>query len=237
MQYSVDTKDCHSGDVIFTAAELDPDSVAETISDLVYVGAVPFIRFAQKMATRVDQAAEYKEIFLQMMRETLDGALKIDGPIGDAINVKEGNRLYLKMEQLYYTWLEEIGFSTTLLKHDFKDFTFEKLTPYLIEWFSVSMQFRNKQTGELRLLPLSTLLDFEEKSETEIKQQAAECLLIAVVVLDKLNGTEDNSLRQINISDFEEEMMEAVRKGSNWETIRGQNATPELRDHFMDGIK
>ena len=196
-------------DFLFDEKELAPSSLEKTMNDIVYVSAIPFIRYCQN-AVDLEQAKLMKKLFLGMLDEVLENALEDDAPIGGPIKARKENELYEFMEELYNDWLNEIRFTTESLRSDFKDYTFVELKPTFDLWYTLSMVFENKE-GNIRHLPLKMLHEYEDASDEDIKQNATFCLLIAVVILDKL-GYDPNPLREISdLEAFEEEQLRIVK--------------------------
>ena len=202
-------------DFLFDEKELAPSNLEKTINDIVYVSAIPFIRYCQN-AVNLDQAKLMKKLFLGMLDDVLENALKDDAPIGGLIKAKKEGELYEFMEELYEDWLCGIGFTTESLQYDFKDFTFVELKPTFDLWYTLSMVFENEK-GNIRHLPLKMLYEYEGASNEDIKRSATFSLLIGVVILDKL-GYDPNPLRKMNdLEAFEEEQLRIVKDYLNSE--------------------
>lgn len=196
-------------DFLFDEKELVPSSLEKTMNDIVYVSAIPFIRYCQN-AVDLEQAKLMKKLFLGMLDEVLENALEDDAPIGGPIKARKENELYEFMEELYNDWLDEIRFTTESLQYDFKEFTFVKLKPTFDLWYTLSMVFENEE-GNIRHLPLKLLHEYEDASAEDIKRAVSCCLLIGVVILDKL-GYDPNPLREISdLEAFEEEQLRIVK--------------------------
>lgn len=197
-------------DFLFDERELAPSRLEKTINDIVYVSAIPFIRYCQN-AVDLEQAKLMKKLFLGMLDEVLENDLKDDAPIGGPIKNRKENELYEFMEEIYNDWLNEIRFTTESLRYDFKNYTFVELKPTFDLWYTLSMVFAENEGDGIRHLPLKMLHEYEDASDEDIKQTATFCLLIAVVILDKL-GYDPNPLRELSdLEAFENEQLRIVK--------------------------
>ena len=196
-------------DFLFDEKELAPSNLEKMIKDIVYVSAILFIRYCQN-AVNLDQAKLMKKLFLGMLDDVLENALKDDAPIGGPIKARKEGELYEFMEEIYNDWLDELRLTTESLRCDFKNYTFVELKPTFDLWYTLSMVFENEE-GNIRHLPLKLLHDYENASDEDIKQNATFSLLIGVVILDKLEY-DPNPLREMSdLEAFEEEQLRIVK--------------------------